>query len=146
MWISPKEYLQFYNRALVTDHTYHRARKELWDQFVRGFSAFPNGGMKIEESKFVQIKSYLCTKNDSNNSDDKRLAFETAIIDIYNAIIREFKTKILVPKRKTIQVSLNNHDTQSEVQRGPAVIEQDEEEAPEPDAPELDEEEEEPLE
>lgn len=100
MYISPKKYLRFYDSALKVDHTFHRARKDLWELFIESFSSYHQPGyIPLIPSRFNAIKGYLCSRNEMLNSEDKRLAFEVAIVQIYESVTEKV-TLSFVPTQK----------------------------------------------
>jgi hypothetical protein len=88
MFIKLAEFLYFYDKALRADHTFHKVRQELWNLFMLSYTSFNLPGvMPLPPSTFLQIKTYLCSRNDMTNPDDKRLAFEVAIQAIFERIL-----------------------------------------------------------
>lgn len=106
MFVKVKEFVFFYDQALRSDHTYHKVRKDLWDSFLAAFSTVPvPKSVKITPNTFNQIKSYLCSRNDSTNSDDKRLAFETSIQNLREVVSNEVVVKPREIESKVLYMS-----------------------------------------
>jgi len=97
--------MRFYDLALKSDHTFHRTRKDLWEVFVDAFTAFPQPGyITLLPSRFNAIKGYLCSRNEMTNSDDKRLAFETALYNVYESVVDNFKLEVNHHSRRKLKV------------------------------------------
>jgi len=65
-----------------TDLTYHRERKLLWDKFLDCRTTEESeANIQIDKGLIRSIKGCLCCRN-TELSDDKRLAFETAVEQI----------------------------------------------------------------
>lgn len=106
MYIHPRKYLKFYDAALKVDHTYHRARKDLWDLFVESFSAFHQPGyVPIITSRFNALKTYLCSRNDTSNSDDKRLAFEVALVSTFESVLDTVNLQVEPSVRRQLRIT-----------------------------------------
>lgn len=79
MLVANQELLSaFVQRALTADLTYHRTRKELWDMYVASLNG---GDVPIPWQAHYAIKS-ACTCTNVELTDNKRLAFETAIAQL----------------------------------------------------------------
>lgn len=103
MFIKIEEFLYFYDCSLRADHSYHKVRSELWSTFLDAFATFavPNA-IPINSTTFNQVKTYLCSKNDMSNLDDKRLAFEAAVNEIMNRVKTTFKVSVKKSRFKPV--------------------------------------------
>jgi len=70
------------NDALSANHTYYRVRREYFDRFT-SLRDPPDEveAVRIPSQIFITIRSFLCTRS-PEISDDKRLAFDTAVMEI----------------------------------------------------------------
>ena len=69
--------------AQLVDITYHRSRQQLWGKFTELLKA--GGDFDFDRTLFNSIKSALCRRSDSM-SDDIKLAFDTALQELSDAI------------------------------------------------------------
>lgn len=107
MFIKIKEFIFFYDQALRSDHTFHKVRKNLWDIFLTCYSTFEvDNCVALRPNTFAQLKGYLCAKNDHLN-DDKRLAFESSLQELYSVVGNELKVSSSRKNRKLITIHAN---------------------------------------
>lgn len=75
------------NTALRSNVTYFRVRRELFASFTHMLDEFPTTPVEIDDELFIVIRQFLTVRNDSIN-DDKRLAFDKALVDLRIAATR----------------------------------------------------------
>lgn len=86
---NPNRLQEWVNVACLANLSYFRTRRELWDsltQIIRE-SQGVDGTVVMSVPLFISLKSALTCKNDQLN-DDKRLAFDTGIMQIQGALLQ----------------------------------------------------------
>lgn len=82
----------FAQTSLTSDLTYHRTRKILWEQFTKmlkeGREDHKDTTFTFTFSLFNSIKSALTCRSESL-TDEKRLAFETAVQTIFEELAED---------------------------------------------------------
>lgn len=73
-------------RALRTNVTYYRLRRELFAALMSVLDEPINVGCEVEEEDFMVLRQFLSSKNDSL-SDDKRLAFDKSLTALRSAAL-----------------------------------------------------------
>lgn len=82
--VDPTDLATWCVNCIIANVTYFRTRRDLFDQLISLCLAKRVGSrVMIPEELFTAIKGFLTARNDSIN-DDKRLAFDKAVIELRN--------------------------------------------------------------
>jgi len=82
--VDPTDLATWCTNCIISNVVYFRTRRDLFDQLIHLCLAQRRGArVMIPEELFTAIKGFLTSRNDSIN-DDKRLAFDKAVIELRN--------------------------------------------------------------
>lgn len=86
-FILDSKLVQWLSAAMVADTSYHKARKKLWDMFVKSLILSNNDSMdentEIDDDIYTTICTYLTSKQD-NASDTSRFSFIQVVNQLTN--------------------------------------------------------------
>jgi len=86
LYAEPSHLADWVNDAQLGDTTWFKPRKILWSRLGELLHNTPTRtSVRVDFQDFVALKSFLLSRN-PDLSDDKRLAFETALNEISHAI------------------------------------------------------------
>lgn len=90
--VDPTDLATWCVNCIIANVTYFRTRRDLFDQLINLCLARRVGArVMIPEELFTAIKGFLTSRNDSIN-DDKRLAFDKAVIELRNRALSVSET------------------------------------------------------
>jgi hypothetical protein len=88
--VDPELLQAWLDDALTGNLIYHRVRRSLWDDFCELLKT--KGDFPIPRALFLSIKSCLTSRSDQM-TDDKKLAFDTAVQDLWMSLEEEEEEK-----------------------------------------------------
>lgn len=74
-------------RALRTNVSYYRLRRELFTGLMNAITEPVNVGCEVEEEDFMVLRQFLSSKNNDIN-DDKRLSFDKSLTAVRAAALQ----------------------------------------------------------
>lgn len=103
--VDPTDLATWCINCIIANVTYFRTRRELFDQLINLCMAQRVGSrVMIPEELFTAIKGFLTSRNESIN-DDKRLAFDKAVIELRNRAMSVSQTATFSSQATGVGVS-----------------------------------------